>query len=126
MPVYRVRYTKPLISSGFWHLSAELRTSISSGTKGPPAAARAKEHEVGARSEYRAELLDRLTTQQREQRQVGEAAARNALAVVEDELRLSDVRLDNDERRTMLWLCGGELSSLATIVSLMVLPHSHR
>ena len=81
---------------------------------------------MSERSDYRNDLLERLYAMQRTHRQVGDAAARNFFALVEDELRLSDIRPDDDERRQLLWLCGDELHTLATLVALMVLPHSHR
>jgi hypothetical protein len=78
------------------------------------------------RTKYRTELLERLRHLQSSHRLVGDAAARNYFELVEEELILSGVRMDDDERRQMLWLCGGELHTLATMVALVVLPHSGR
>jgi hypothetical protein len=81
---------------------------------------------MSERSTYRAELLERLRRLQSTHRLVGDAAAQSFFDLVEEELILSAIRLDDDERRQLLWLCGGELHTLATIVALMVLPHSDR
>jgi hypothetical protein len=80
---------------------------------------------VSERTKYRAELLERLRHLQATHRLTGSAAADSFFQLVEEELILSAIRLDDDERRQLLWLCGGELHTLATIVALMVLPHSH-
>jgi hypothetical protein len=76
------------------------------------------------RTKYRAELLERLRRLQATHRLTGSAAAQSFFELIEEELILSSIRLDDDERRQLLWLSGGELHTLATIVALMVLPHS--
>ena len=79
---------------------------------------------MSERTKYRGELLERLRHLQATHRLVGEAAARSFFELIEEELILSGIRMDDDERRQMLWLCAGELHTLATIVALMILPHS--
>lgn len=75
------------------------------------------------RTKYRQRLSDELHIRQRDrnhQRITGSAAAADTFDVIERELSLSGVELDDDERRTLLWLCGGEIGSLATIVALIL------
>lgn len=78
---------------------------------------------MNARAEFRERLLGELRQVQRARRQTGDAAARDNFEVVQRELDLSGVVLDVDEQRTLLWLAGGELHTLAHVVALIVLPH---